>query len=250
MCIRDRTNTGSRPIEEVFVRHGIPYKVVGGTRFYERKEVRDVVAYLRTVANPDDSVSLRRILNTPRRGIGDRAEACVAVHAENAGVSFYQALLDGAEGKVALLNSRAVKQIGTFVDLIEGLRRDFLTTFGQADDAGADVATVSDATEEGADIGELVAAIVDRSGYRAELEGSSDPQDAARLDNLNELISVAAEFSTEAAELDVDFDDEAVGDEDLGGTDGEPEPGSLAAFLEKVAPVSYTHLTLPTKRIV
>ncbi|WP_270483228.1 UvrD-helicase domain-containing protein [Gordonia sp. w5E2] len=233
-----RTNTGSRPIEEVFVRHGIPYKVVGGTRFYERKEVRDVVAYLRTVANPDDSVSLRRILNTPRRGIGDRAEACVAVHAENAGVSFYQALLDGAEGKVALLNSRAVKQIGAFVDLIEGLRRDFLTTFGQADDAGADVATVSDATEEGADIGELVAAIVDRSGYRAELEGSSDPQDAARLDNLNELISVAAEFSTEAAELDVDFDDEAVGDEDLGGTDGEPEPGSLAAFLEKVALVA------------
>ncbi len=233
-----RTNTGSRPIEEVFVRHGIPYKVVGGTRFYERKEVRDVVAYLRTVANPDDSVSLRRILNTPRRGIGDRAEACVAVHAENAGVSFYQALLDGAEGKVALLNSRAVKQIGAFVDLIEGLRRDFLTTFGRADDAGADVATVSDATEEGADIGELVAAIVDRSGYRAELEGSSDPQDAARLDNLNELISVAAEFSTEAAELDVDFDDEAVGDEDLGGTDGEPEPGSLAAFLEKVALVA------------
>ena len=233
-----RTNTGSRPIEEVFVRHGIPYKVVGGTRFYERKEVRDVVAYLRTVANPDDSVSLRRILNTPRRGIGDRAEACVAVHAENAGVSFYQALLDGVEGKVALLNSRAVKQIGAFVDLIEGLRRDFLTTFGQADEAGADVATVSDATEEGADIGELVAAIVDRSGYRAELEGSSDPQDAARLDNLNELISVAAEFSTEAAELDVDFDDEAVGDEDLGGTDGEPEPGSLAAFLEKVALVA------------
>ncbi len=233
-----RTNTGSRPIEEVFVRHGIPYKVVGGTRFYERKEVRDVVAYLRTVANPDDSVSLRRILNTPRRGIGDRAEACVAVHAENAGVSFYQALLDGAEGKVALLNSRAVKQIGAFVDLIEGLRRDFLTTFGQADDAGADVATVSDATEEGADIGELVAAIVDRSGYRAELEGSSDPQDAARLDNLNELISVAAEFSTEAAELDVDFDDGAVGDEELGGTDGEPEPGSLAAFLEKVALVA------------
>ena len=233
-----RTNTGSRPIEEVFVRHGIPYKVVGGTRFYERKEVRDVVAYLRTVANPDDSVSLRRILNTPRRGIGDRAEACVAVHAENAGVSFYQALLDGAEGKVALLNSRAVKQIGGFVDLIEGLRRDFLTTFGQADDEGADVATVSDATEEGADIGELVAAIVDRSGYRAELEGSSDPQDAARLDNLNELISVAAEFSTEAAELDVEFDDDADSDEDMGGTGGEPEPGSLAAFLEKVALVA------------
>lgn len=232
-----RTNTGSRPIEEVFVRHGIPYKVVGGTRFYERKEVRDVVAYLRTVANPDDSVSLRRILNTPRRGIGDRAEACVAVHAENTGASFYQALLDGAEGKVPLLNSRAVKQISGFVELIEGLRRDFLTTFGQADDEAADVATVSDATEEGADIGELVAAIIDRSGYRAELEGSSDPQDAARLDNLNELISVAAEFSMEAAAAD-EVDDDVDIDEEAGGTDGEPEPGSLAAFLEKVALVA------------
>ena len=232
-----RTNTGSRPIEEVFVRHGIPYKVVGGTRFYERKEVRDVVAYLRTVANPDDSVSLRRILNTPRRGIGDRAEACVAVHAENTGVSFYQALLDGADGRVPLLNSRAVKQISGFVELIEGLRRDFLTTFGQAGDEATDVATVSDATEEGADIGELVAAIVDRSGYRAELEGSSDPQDAARLDNLNELISVAAEFSMEAA-AEAEVDDGLDIGEDVGGTDGEPEPGSLAAFLEKVALVA------------
>lgn len=114
-----RTNTGSRALEEVFVRHGIPYKVVGGTRFYERKEVRDVVAYLRVVANPEDSVSLRRILNTPRRGIGDRAEACVAVHSENRGISFYQALIEGAQGQVGLLNTRAVKQIGGFVDLIE-----------------------------------------------------------------------------------------------------------------------------------
>ncbi len=126
-----RTNTGSRALEEVFVRHGIPYKVVGGTRFYERKEVRDVVAYLRVVANPEDSVSLRRILNTPRRGIGDRAEACVAVHSENRGISFYQALIEGAQGQVGLLNTRAVKQIGGFVDLIEGLRNDFLTTFGE-----------------------------------------------------------------------------------------------------------------------
>ncbi|MGV9857648.1 UvrD-helicase domain-containing protein [Gordonia sp. NPDC003425] len=231
-----RTNTGSRALEEVFVRHGIPYKVVGGTRFYERKEVRDVVAYLRVVANPDDAVSLRRILNTPRRGIGDRAEACVAVHAENTGVSFYQALLDGAEGKVALLNTRAVKQIGAFVDLIEGLRRDFLTTFGAAGSGDADVAVV-DATEEGADLGELVAAIVDRSGYRAELEASNDPQDGARLDNLNELIAVAAEFSAEAAAAESADDLEEI-DEALGGSDGEPEPGSLAAFLEKVSLVA------------
>ena len=230
-----RTNTGSRPIEEVFVRHGIPYKVVGGTRFYERKEVRDIVAYLRVVANPDDSVSLRRILNTPRRGIGDRAEACVAVHSENNGIGFYAALIEAAEGKVALLNTRAVKQISGFVDLIEGLRNDFLAAFGDVASGGSDVAVV-DATEEGADIGELVEAIVERSGYRAELEGSSDPQDGARLDNLNELISVAREFSAEAAAgADDDLPDPADG---IVVGDGEPEPGSLAAFLEKVSLVA------------
>ncbi|NDK88646.1 UvrD-helicase domain-containing protein [Gordonia desulfuricans] len=227
-----RTNTGSRALEEVFVRHGIPYKVVGGTKFYERKEVRDIVAYLRVVANPDDSVSLRRILNTPRRGIGDRAEACVAVHSENRGISFYQALVEGAAGQVALLNTRAVKQIGGFVDLIEGLRTDFLVTFAAEGEAESDTAVI-DATEEAADIGELVDAIVDRSGYRAELEGSSDPQDGARLDNLNELISVAREFSLEAAEAAAELDEE---EQQM--REGEPEPGSLAAFLEKVALVA------------
>ncbi|MGV9672697.1 UvrD-helicase domain-containing protein [Gordonia sp. NPDC003504] len=230
-----RTNTGSRALEEVFVRHGIPYKVVGGTKFYERKEVRDVVAYLRVVANPEDSVSLRRILNTPRRGIGDRAEACVAVHSENRGISFYQALIEGAQGGVPLLNTRAVKQIGGFVDLIEGLRNDFLTTFGDAESDDPDAAVV-DATGDGADIGELVDAIIDRSGYRTELEGSNDPQDAARLDNLNELISVAIEFSRDAAEADdLDDDDDS---ERAQLREGEPAPGSLAAFLERVSLVA------------
>ncbi|UAK37983.1 UvrD-helicase domain-containing protein [Gordonia bronchialis] len=233
-----RTNTGSRALEEVFVRHGIPYKVVGGTKFYERKEVRDVVAYLRVVANPDDAVSLRRILNTPRRGIGDRAEACVAVHSENTGRSFYESLIDAAAGKVAMLNTRAIKQIGGFVDLIEGLRTDFLTAFGAAGESDEDVAFI-DATEEGADIGDLVDAIVERTGYRGELEASNDPQDGARLDNLNELISVAQEFSRDAAEL---AEDEAADDDDPlesgRDTEGEPDPGSLAAFLERVSLVA------------
>ncbi|MDH3013390.1 UvrD-helicase domain-containing protein [Gordonia alkanivorans] len=229
-----RTNTGSRAIEEVFVRHGIPYKVVGGTKFYERKEVRDVVAYLRVVANPDDSVSLRRILNTPRRGIGDRAEACVAVHSENTGRSFYESLIDASEGKVALLNTRAVKQIGGFVELIEGLRADFLTHFGESDTADADTAFL-DATEESADIGELVDAIVERTGYRAELEASNDPQDGARLDNINELVAVAREFSADAAQVDLEADDDPSIEVDR---EGEPEPGSLAAFLERVSLVA------------
>ncbi|WOC13009.1 UvrD-helicase domain-containing protein [Gordonia sp. MP11Mi] len=232
-----RTNTGSRALEEVFVRHGMPYKVVGGTKFYERKEVRDIVAYLRVVSNPDDQVSLRRILNTPRRGIGDRAEACVAVHAENLGVSFYQGLLDATENRVALLNTRAVKQITAFVELIEGLRSDFLMSFGAV--GGAADEAIADATTEGADIGDLVDAIIDRSGYRGELEASNDPQDGARLDNINELVAVARDFSLEAAQRaeadeDIDIDPDAPAPAE----DGEPEPGSLAAFLEKVSLVA------------
>ena len=104
-----RTNNSSRALEEVFIRAGIPYKVVGGVRFYERKEIRDIVAYLRVLDNPGDSVSMRRILNTPRRGIGDRAEACVAVYAENTGATFNDALQAAAEGKVPMLNTRAEK---------------------------------------------------------------------------------------------------------------------------------------------
>ena len=98
-----RTNNSSRALEEVFIRAGIPYKVVGGVRFYERREIRDIVAYLRVLDNPGDAVSMRRILNTPRRGIGDRAEACVAVYAENTGASFNDALQAAAEGRVPML---------------------------------------------------------------------------------------------------------------------------------------------------
>src|SRR5579875_2946904 len=171
-----RTNNSSRSLEEVFIRAGIPYKVVGGVRFYERKEIRDIVAYLRVLDNPGDAVSLRRILNTPRRGIGDRAEACVAVYAENTGVSFADALVAAAEGKVPMLNSRSAKAISGFVELLDDLR-------GKLD----------------GDLGALVEAVLDRTGYRAELESSSDPQDLARLDNLNELVSVAHEFATDMA---------------------------------------------------
>ncbi|GAA2052848.1 DNA helicase PcrA [Williamsia deligens] len=224
-----RTNSGSRALEEVFIRLGIAYKVVGGVRFYERREVRDIVAYLRVVANPDDTVSLRRIVNVPKRAIGDRAQACVAVHSENAGISYYQALIDAAAGNVAMLNSRAVKQISGFVDLIEGLRNDFLAIFAAGDAEDADTVSV-DAGRDNADIGDLVEAIVARSGYRDELEGSSDPQDGARLDNLDELVSVAREFSIDAAALDPDDRPDPA--------DGEPEPGSLAAFLERVSLVA------------
>ena len=171
-----RTNNSSRSLEEVFIRAGIPYKVVGGVRFYERKEIRDIVAYLRVLDNPGDAVSMRRILNTPRRGIGDRAEACVAVYAENTGSSFADALAAAAEGKVPMLNTRAEKAIAGFVELLDDLR-------GRLDD----------------DLGDLVESVLERTGYRRELESSTDPQELARLDNLNELVSVAHEFSIDRA---------------------------------------------------
>jgi DNA helicase-2/ATP-dependent DNA helicase PcrA len=203
-----RTNNSSRALEEVFIRAGIPYKVVGGVRFYERREIRDIVAYLRVLDNPGDSVSMRRILNTPRRGIGDRAEACVAVYAENTGASFNDALQAAAEGKVPMLNTRSEKAIAGFVELLDGLR-------GRLD----------------GELGELVEAVLDRTGYRTALESSSDPQDLARLDNLNELVSVAHEFSTDLANAralgETDPDDEDV-----------PDTGVLAAFLERVSLVA------------
>ncbi|MFV8319792.1 DNA helicase PcrA [Mycobacterium sp. 23] len=203
-----RTNNSSRSLEEVFIRAGIPYKVVGGVRFYERKEIRDIVAYLRVLDNPGDAVSMRRILNTPRRGIGDRAEACVAVYAESTGASFADALQAAAEGKVPMLNTRAEKCIAGFVELLDELR-------GHLDD----------------DLGELVEAVLERTGYRRELESSTDPQELARLDNLNELVSVAHEFSTDLANAAALAED-APEDEDV------PDTGVLAAFLERVSLVA------------
>jgi DNA helicase II / ATP-dependent DNA helicase PcrA len=206
-----RTNNSSRSLEEVFIRAGIPYKVVGGVRFYERKEIRDLVAYLRVLDNPGDAVSMRRILNTPRRGIGDRAEACVSVYAENTGSSFADALQAAAEGKVPMLNSRSEKAIAAFVELLGDLR-------GHLDE----------------DLGDLVEAVLERSGYRRELESSTDPQELARLDNLNELVSVAHEFSTDQANAAAALEASDFEDEDV------PDTGVLAAFLERVSLVSDT----------
>mgnify|MGYP002652348819 CR=1 FL=1 len=258
-----RTNNNSRPFEEIFIRLGLPYKVVGGVRFYERKEVKDAVAYLRVLDNPEDAVNLRRILNYPRRGIGDRAEACVAVHAEQRNISFARALVEAAAGRVPLLNTRSQKSIAAFLDLMDGLRE-----LMQPD------------PESGFfDVGDVIEAIIDRTGYRAELESSSDPQDGARLDNLNELVSVAREFSADArnaaslvqaeavvaamgypaddsgvapypaddevgaaaAQLELGLADEPVpGDapEAAVAAEGEPDPGSVAAFLERVSLVA------------
>ena len=201
-----RTNNQSRVFEEIFVRLGLPYRVVGGTRFYERREVRDALAYLRMLANPEDTVSLRRVLNVPKRGIGDRAEEVVAAHAERQRSSFFTSLREAAEGRLEQLNTRSVRCIAGFVELVDGLR---------------------ELIENGHDVAEVLEAVLDRTGYRLELEDSDDPQDATRVENLNELVTVAREF-TEAPE--------PIGDEDV--DSGAPPPGSLPAFLERVSLVA------------
>jgi DNA helicase II / ATP-dependent DNA helicase PcrA len=166
-----RTNAQSRVFEEVFIRSGLPYKVVGGVRFYERREVRDLLAYLRLVANPGDEVSLRRVLNTPRRGIGDRAEEYVAALANRDKISFAAALTTPDD--VPGLPARSARAIEGFNDLITGLRA---------------------MSEAGSPVGDLAEAVLDQTGYVAELQASSDLQDASRIENLTELISVAREF--------------------------------------------------------
>jgi DNA helicase-2/ATP-dependent DNA helicase PcrA len=206
-----RTNNQSRVFEEIFVRMGLPYRVVGGVRFYERREVRDALAYLRVLANPDDTVSLRRVLNVPKRGIGDRAEACVSTYAERERISFDAALRAAVEDKVPMLNPRSRNAITGFVELLDDLR-----------------GLVTDGNE----VGDILEAVLERTGYRAELEASEDPQDATRVDNLTELVTVAREFAVEPVPVPESDDDDAPVD------DGLVEPGSLAAFLERVSLVA------------
>ncbi|HEX6337017.1 MAG TPA: DNA helicase PcrA [Jiangellaceae bacterium] len=172
-----RTNAQSRVLEEVFIRFGLPYRVVGGVRFYERREVRDGLAYLRTLANPDDTVSLRRILNTPRRGIGDRAESAVEALAQREGVTFWQALRRAADAPG--IATRSLRSIESFVTLIDELR-----------------ALVAD----GVGPAGILEAVLDKTGYLDELSDSDDPQDETRIDNLRELIAVAGEYEASDGE--------------------------------------------------
>jgi DNA helicase-2/ATP-dependent DNA helicase PcrA len=185
-----RTNAQSRVFEEVFIRVGLPYRVVGGVRFYERREVRDLLAYLRLIANPADEVSLRRVLNVPKRGIGERAEEYVAAYAQRERITFAEAL--ARPGDVPGLAARSASAIAGFNALIGGLRE----------------------LAEAGPVAELAEAVLDRTGYIESLESSSDLQDASRVENLEELVSVAREF------------------------DGSRDEGTLAEFLEQVSLVA------------
>ncbi|MDR1635408.1 MAG: DNA helicase PcrA [Bifidobacteriaceae bacterium] len=166
-----RTNAQSRALEEVFVRTGMPYRVVGGIRFYERKEVRDAIAYLRAAANIDDTVSVRRIFNVPKRGLGDRAEALLQAHAAREGISFGAALAQAQT--IAALTPRARAAVAALDHLL---------------------AELAEMSLDGAGPAQVLDYALDESGYLAELQESRDPQDAGRVENLAELHAVASEF--------------------------------------------------------
>ena len=193
-----RTNAQSRIFEEIFMRAAIPYKVVGGLRFYERKEVKDLLAYLRVLANPNDEVSLRRVINFPKRGIGDRALEEVEIFSQAQGISFWHALLRVSEATA--VPNKAAQSIGQFTSMLTAL-----------------AVLVEAKTKPSV----IIEAVLEQSGLLTELEASTDPQDEVRVENLKELVSASMEYEERPFE-------------EL----GEDEEISLSGFLEKVSLVA------------
>jgi len=170
VAILYRTHALSRVLEEEFMRSGIPYRIIAGVRFYERKEIRDLLAYLRLIHNPDNDMSFLRIVNTPRRGIGETTLSRLAAYAQEFGLSLFAALsyLDGVDG----LGSRARQALRNFRDLVEGWRQ----SLGRRS------------------LSELVTAVLKESGYLAELQAQGDEEARARVENLDEFLSLARQF--------------------------------------------------------
>jgi DNA helicase-2/ATP-dependent DNA helicase PcrA len=196
-----RTNAQSRVLEDVLVRQGIAYQVIGGPRFYERAEIKDAIAYLQVIDNPFDAVSLMRIANRPRRGIGDTSIARLISYADGHGSSLWEALAHPEEAGVAAASGRAVTQ---FRNVMESL-----------------MATASDA-----DVATIVEAVVDRTGYLEALEAERTIEASGRIENLEELIGVAREYDAAAEEpslsgflqeISLYSDQDAIRDEDDGG---------------------------------
>ena len=165
-----RTNAQTRALEDVFVRQAVPYRVIGGTKFYERAEIKDLLAYLQAIANPADTLALRRILNTPKRGIGPATEATLVSHADTNGMTLSQAL---GEVEQLGLGPKVTGAIAELNRLLVELR------------STIDTASAADTLK----------AVIDRTSYRSILERSTDPQDLARVENVDELLAVATEFS-------------------------------------------------------
>lgn len=172
IAIMYRANAQSRSLEEAMINANLPYQLVGGTKFYERREIKDALAYLQAIVNPADNVNVRRILNVPKRGLGVRAEGLIASYVDAHDTTFFGAIehMEQIEG----MSARTSKPLGVFRDMMHGL---------------ADFAKEHDTKPS-----EVVAEVLSKSGILEELQRSEDPQDASRVDNLSQLQSVAAEF--------------------------------------------------------
>jgi len=169
MAVFYRTNAQSRVLEEALMRFGIPYKVVGGTRFYDRREIKDAMAYVRAIANPADEVSVKRVLGVPKRGIGESSVAKLDALAANLGVNFVEAMRHATE---AGLTGSAARGVESFVRLLDDLA-------SRLDDGP----------------GDLLQAALTESGYLAELEADGSVEAAGRIENLGELVGSAREFT-------------------------------------------------------
>ncbi|HEY5663873.1 MAG TPA: UvrD-helicase domain-containing protein [Ilumatobacter sp.] len=172
MAVLYRTNAQARVIEEAFMRLGVPYKVIGGTRFYDRREIKDAMAYLRAVVNPLDEVSVKRVLNVPKRGVGDTSVSRLDDYARETGVPFVEAMRRADDAGVS---GPARRGIASFVDFLDRVS-----------------AMVGD---EGVGPGDLLQAAIDESGYLGELEAEDTVEAHGRIENLGELVGSAREFT-------------------------------------------------------
>ncbi|MDR6867304.1 DNA helicase-2/ATP-dependent DNA helicase PcrA [Microbacterium resistens] len=178
MAVFYRTNSQSRALEEIFIRSALPYKIMGGTKFYERAEIKDALAYLVSVANPADDMSVRRILNKPRRGIGDVTETTIARFAEEQGMSFRDALAHSAQLGLGPKLQASIAHLDAVLA-----------------EAAAIMSPASGEVPAPTSVAEGLTVLLSKSGYMDALRASRDPQDEARLENLDELIAVTREFA-------------------------------------------------------
>ncbi|VXB90849.1 ATP-dependent DNA helicase UvrD1 [Microbacterium sp. 8M] len=178
MAVFYRTNSQSRALEEIFIRSAVPYKIMGGTKFYERAEIKDALAYLVAVANPADEMAVRRILNKPRRGIGDVTETSIARFAEEHSLSFRDALAHPTQLGVGPKIQAAIAQLDA---VLREATEIMLPASGEIAPPTA--------------VAEGLTLLLQKSGYMDALRASRDPQDEARLENLDELIAVTRDFA-------------------------------------------------------
>ncbi|MEV8263966.1 UvrD-helicase domain-containing protein [Microbacterium sp. NPDC077057] len=178
MAVFYRTNSQSRALEEIFIRSAVPYKIMGGTKFYERAEIKDALAYLVAVANPADEMAVRRILNKPRRGIGDVTETAIARFAEEHGISFRDALSLPGQLGVGPKIQAAVAQLDAVLA-----------------EATAIMLPPTGEVPPPASVADGLSLLLSKSGYLDALRASRDPQDEARVENLDEFVAVTRDFA-------------------------------------------------------